>query len=150
MTITVPEWQFSLSLKALGFVTELCMTIVQALRSWWNAGSITNPFAGGRKRINLPAIKKVKIDMEHIRERHMLGGGNVFDRDVFPDTWTVKDVESAITQAYGSARRIAQQAGSDFGGDKRSLLSGKGNGISIEMWLNESTKVIETAYPQYA
>ena len=93
------------------------------------------------KPVNLPAWKKVSIDMEHISSGHMVGGSRVSpSKDLFPDSMTAAHVESTVRQAYRYSSRIATQ------GD-RVLVRGSANGLTIEMWVNRQTRTIETAYP---
>lgn len=63
-------------------------------------------------------------------------------KDLFPKDWSAKQIETAIRQAY----RNASKAGASQG--DRVLLSGKGSGLKIEMWVNTVTKVIESAWPK--
>jgi RHS repeat-associated protein len=94
------------------------------------------------KAVNLPSMKKVTIDMGHIASGHMKGGSRVSAiKDLFPETWTKNQVETAIKEAYKSAKRIHTQ------GD-RILIQGTFQGKTIEMWINTVTKTIETAYPK--
>ena len=93
------------------------------------------------KPVNLPAWKSIEIDMEHISSGHMIGGSRVSPlKDLFPDSMTSSQVQSAVRQAYRSSSRVATQ------GD-RVLVRGTANGLTIEMWVNRSTRMIETAYP---
>jgi hypothetical protein len=92
---------------------------------------------------NLPSKKTINVDMGHIASGHMKGGSRLSPlKDVFPDHWSVDQVEQAIRDAYDQAKRIGSQ------GD-RVLLRGVGDGLKIEMWLNKATRTIETAYPIY-
>jgi len=50
-------------------------------------------------------------------------------------------IERTVRQAYRMGGKIKTQ------GD-RVLVRGTANGMTIEMWVNKSTKVIETAYPK--
>ena len=59
---------------------------------------------------------------------------------LFNSSWSQSTVESAIKEAYESAKKIETQ------GD-RVRLHGTGSGQKIEMWLNTKSKTIETAYP---
>lgn len=50
-------------------------------------------------------------------------------------------VSAAIRQAYGSAKTVSVQG-------ERVLLEGvTKTGMTVQMWLNKTTNVIETAYP---
>jgi hypothetical protein len=51
-------------------------------------------------------------------------------------------VEKTIREAYKNGSKVQTQ------GD-RVLVRGEANGVTVEMWVNTETKVIETAYPIY-
>lgn len=53
---------------------------------------------------------------------------------------TPKQIERAIKDAYGQCKKIQTQ------GD-RVKVRGTSDGLTIDMWVNTRTKVIETAYP---
>jgi hypothetical protein len=95
------------------------------------------------KPVNLPAEKKMTVDMAHIKSGHMAGGNrNLAGRkDVFPPRMDEKAVEAAIREAYSSCKKVETQ------GDRVKLV-GTGGGLTIEMWLNIPAKLIETAYPK--
>ncbi|KKL25973.1 hypothetical protein LCGC14_2399920, partial [marine sediment metagenome] len=94
-----------------------------------------------KKAMNLPAWKKVTINMEHILSGHAIGGSRVSSlKTLFPSNWTSQQIENAIRQAYRRCKRIRTQ------GD-RVLVRGEYGGKTIEMWINTVTKRIETAYP---
>lgn len=90
------------------------------------------------KPINLPAWKKISVDMAHILPRHMEGGAFSEGKSVFAGM-SEAGIRGAIREAYESSAKVAVQ------GD-RIKLSGKGGGFRIEMWFNRGTNVIETAY----
>jgi hypothetical protein len=94
------------------------------------------------KTINLPAWRNVTVDMEHILPRHTPGGEFAgVPQTVFPSTMNEKGIERAIREAYQSSTKVGVQ------GTDRVLLRGEGRGLTIEMWFNKATRVIETAYP---
>ena len=98
------------------------------------AGILTNKVI---KAIYLPAWKKIAIDMEDIASGHIAGGSRVSSlKTLFPENMSVDQVEAAIRDAYRYGNRVETQ------GD-RVRIQGQG----IEMWVNTSTKTIETAYP---
>lgn len=89
------------------------------------------------KSINLPSWKKIVIDMEHIASGHMVGGERVSSlKTLFSENLNKSQVEKLVISAYKSSKLIKTQG-------ERVLLQGNG----IEMWLNKTTKTIETAYP---
>lgn len=96
---------------------------------------------GRPKPVNLPAWRKVFIDMDHIQSGHMSGGSRVSpQKTLFPDSMTNSQVESAIRQAYRFSSRVRTQ-------DERTLVRGSASGLTIEMWVNRATGSIVTAYP---
>lgn len=54
---------------------------------------------------------------------------------------TPKQIQNAVKEAYRNSSRIATQG-------ERILLQGTSGRMKIEMWLNTTTKTIETAYPK--
>ncbi|MRX73039.1 hypothetical protein GJU40_12900, partial [Bacillus lacus] len=100
---------------------------------------------GTSKAINLPSYKKVSIDMGHIMSGHSKAGGRAAQsgmKDLFPSNMSQKQIENAIRNAYQHGKKVKTQ------GD-RVKVQGKSGGITIEMWVNTKTKVIETAYPKF-
>jgi len=113
-----------------------------------------NPFRKGQAaahlsstalKKNLPAWKKIAIDMEHIASGHMAGGTRVSNlKTLFSNYMSEKQVEMAVRNAYKNVTDKLQTQG------ERILLRGKtDSGLIIEMWVNTSTKTIETAYPKF-
>lgn len=97
--------------------------------------------ARGMKAINLPAWRKVTVDMAHIIERHLPGAKYSAGRTVFPSTMNERGIARAIREAYKSSTKVGVQ------GADRVLLQGQGRGLTIEIWFNKATKTIDTAYP---
>lgn len=53
------------------------------------------------KPINPPSAKKVRVDMEHVKSGHMVGGSRVSPKkDLFPQNMTPAQVEKSIMDAY--------------------------------------------------
>ncbi|HML68250.1 MAG TPA: RHS repeat-associated core domain-containing protein [Clostridia bacterium] len=94
------------------------------------------------KPINLPAARKVTINSDHIKNNHTNKSNGGPQKDKFPDTMKLVAIERTIRAAYKVAEKIQSQ------GD-RVLLRGNGNGMTIIMWLNKVTKIIETAWPKF-
>jgi RHS repeat-associated protein len=93
------------------------------------------------KAVNLPAWKKVAIDMDHIISRHTMGGSRASKgKSLFPKGMSEKQIEITIRDAYRNGKRIQTQ-------DGRALIRGTSNKLTVEMWINLETKTIETAYP---
>ncbi|SMD27631.1 RHS repeat-associated core domain-containing protein [Kibdelosporangium aridum] len=96
------------------------------------------------KPVNLPAWRKVDVDMEHVVDRHTAGGRTYQQSGIktkFPDYMSKGEIESTIRQAY----RNSAVAGPSQG--ERVFLRGSANGLEVEMWVNKGTGTIETAYP---
>ena len=93
------------------------------------------------KPVNLPAWRRITVDMVHILERHVPGAPYAAGRTVFPATMSERGILRAIREAYESSSIVGRQ------GSERLLLSGRGSGLTIEMWFNKLTRTIETAYP---
>lgn len=90
-----------------------------------------------KKAVNLPSLKKIIVDMEHIASGHMVGGSRVSAlKTLFPENLSREEVKKLILEAYKNSKRIKTQ-------EERVLLQGN----DIEMWVNTKTKTIETAYP---
>ncbi|WP_437956071.1 RHS repeat-associated core domain-containing protein [Sorangium sp. So ce119] len=107
----------------------------------------TEPCGGGAARgapkaVNLPAWRSVGIDTAHIAERHIPGGPLTSGRTVFPEHMSTKSVERAVRQAYRYGQKVGGQG-------ERVLMRGQYDSITIEMWVNTTTKTIETAYPVF-
>ncbi|MBW7453040.1 polymorphic toxin-type HINT domain-containing protein [Paenibacillus sepulcri] len=97
------------------------------------------------KPINLPSYKSVVIDMEHIISGHTKDGFRATQsklKDLFPDNMNDSQIEKAVRDAYSNSSKLQTQ------GD-RVLVRGQSNGLTIEIWVNKSTKIIETAYPVF-
>lgn len=96
--------------------------------------------AGG-KAVNLPAWRRIEIDMEHIGSGHMAGGSRVSpDKDLFPSSMDGGQVSQAVRQAYRNARRVETNG-------ERVRVRGLAGDLEIDMWVNTKTRTIETAYP---
>jgi len=91
--------------------------------------------------VNLPAWKKIQIDMEHILSGHTVGGSRVSNaKTLFPARMNESEIEKAIREAYKNGKKVSSQDGSV-------LIRGTSGKLTIEMWVNLETKTIETAYP---
>jgi hypothetical protein len=97
--------------------------------------------AARRKRINLPAIARQDIDLEHILDAHTEGGSRVgSSKTLYPAGWTGRQVETAVLEAYSIAKRVLTQG-------VRVKVKGSSGGLTLEMWVNLESRRIETAYP---
>jgi RHS repeat-associated protein len=96
----------------------------------------------GALKTTLPAWKKVSVDIGHIASGHIKGGSRVSKlKTLFPEGMTSEQVLNVVIKAYRNVHTKLQTQG------ERILLRGDSDGTTIEMWLNITTKTIETAYP---
>ena len=72
----------------------------------------------------------------------MTGGALTAGRTIFPPHMDQRAVERAIRQAYRYGEKIGGQG-------ERALVRGTYDRLTIEMWVNTTTKAIETAYPVF-
>jgi RHS repeat-associated protein len=127
--VLLPEFQGAAAVPAGG-------SKIYAAGIGWSGSAFT-------KAVNMPAWRKVTVDMVHIADRHIVGGRTLATRaegTFFPSTMNEASVMRAIREAYESSTKIGVQ------GDRVKLV-GEGAGLNIEMWFNRITKTIETAYP---
>jgi hypothetical protein len=97
------------------------------------------------KPVNLPAWRTIGIDMEEILSGHTAEGVRAIQsgiKDLFPPGMTSEQIERAVRQAYRYGEKVATQG-------ERVLVRGQSNGLTIEMWVNRTTRTIETAYPKF-
>jgi len=105
--------------------------------------SVTGRGLAAGARANMPAWRRIAIDMKEIASGHMPGGirlapGN--KKDIFHGM-TEKQVERAVRNAYRYGTVLKSQ------GERVFVRGPFGNG-TIEMWVNRATKEIETAWPK--
>lgn len=94
------------------------------------------------KPINLPAWKKVAVDLDHIKSGHTVGGSRVSQaKTLFPAELSDRQLENMIRQAYRNSTRVQTQG-------ERILVRGIANSKEIMIWVNSRTKTIETAFPR--
>jgi RHS repeat-associated protein len=101
------------------------------------------------KPVNLPSSSKITVDMDHIESGHMEGGSRLTQsraaggsKDVFPSQMNKNQVESAIRDAYQKSSKLQTQG-------ERVLVQGQSGKLTIQMWVNTTTKIIESAWPVY-
>ena len=105
----------------------------------WRGGALPAPRPF--KSINLPAWRTIKIDIDHIASGHMSGGSRVSSlKTLFPSHMTKGQIEKVVREAYRHGEKISAQG-------EKVLVRGEAGGLKIEMWVNRTTKTIETAYP---
>ncbi|MDO4431617.1 MAG: RHS repeat-associated core domain-containing protein [Lonepinella koalarum] len=64
------------------------------------------------KPISLPSQKTVKVDMQHILDRHTCTGCVARQsgiKDLFPKDWDAKQIEKAVREAYSNIKIIKTQ-----------------------------------------
>ena len=84
--------------------------------------------------------------MTHIMDMHTKCGDVAKQsgkKDLFPENMTERQIKKAILEAYSKAKGIRTQSGDS----NKVLVRGQADGMTIEMWVNKATKLIETAYP---
>jgi len=112
--------------------------------------------SGAKKAVNLPAWEKLSFKLDpdgsiHFLSGHRKGGTRLLNsiegggnKDVFPEWMTDKQVMNAVKDAYKNSKKIKTQT---LFGEEKVKLIGESNGLRIEMWVNLTTKTLETAYP---
>jgi len=97
----------------------------------------------GIKAVNLPAWKKIGINVEHILSGHTARGARAVQssrKSLFPANMSSSQIAKAIRNAYRYGKRVKTQ------GDQVQVI-GTSNGLRIRMWVNTRTKEIESAWP---
>ena len=100
-------------------------------------------FTRSSKSVNLPSLKKMNIDMEHILGGHMEGSSKIIqgaNKTLFPQNLNKDQIKKMIEEAYKNGKKMKTRAGNI-------LVEGNSQGEKIHMWVNPKTKTIETAYP---
>jgi RHS repeat-associated protein len=100
------------------------------------------------QRVNMPAWRRIAIDMEEVASGHMNGGERLCPgnrKDIFPSQMSKSQVERAIRHAYRDGEVLHSQ-GTDRVFIRGPFANGRGR---IEMWVNKTTKTIETAWPKF-
>ena len=100
------------------------------------------------------ATQKVTLDIDHTYDNHHPYGKGAkmpgAKKDVFPERMTKEDINNSVLRAFRVRQKI-RKLQRDGDGVKRQLFRGYDHksGLTIEFWYNYSTKVIETAWPNY-
>ena len=131
---------------AAGVVTSGAGSVAAGIAGLGQALSSTGSGGGSPagQRQNMPAWRKIAIDMKHIRDRHMPGGKDLAPgnkKDIFLGM-NEGQVERAVRNAYRQGTVMYSQ------GDRVFVRGPFGNG-NIEMWVNRATKEIESAWPKF-
>jgi hypothetical protein len=93
--------------------------------------------------VNLPAWRAITIDMGEVLSGHTASGARAIQsgiKDLFPAGMSAEQIECTVREVYRYGENIARVG-------ERVLVRGESNGLTIEMWVNRSTRTIETAYP---
>jgi hypothetical protein len=97
------------------------------------------------KAVNLPAWRKLAVDWDHIFSGHLPGGSRVsIGKDLFHNM-SETEVKAAVKNAYNTGKRMETQI--DPSGTVRVRVRGYGGGYTIDMWVNLTDRVIDTAHP---
>ena len=137
LTIGGANFWNPVGLVMLGIIT---IGAVTAAGIWlYNKNQASKP-----KSPNLPAYKKLSLDMDHIMSGHYPGGGRnpKGKKSVFYGM-TVDAVRRAIEEAYKVCEKNQTQG-------NNVLVRGYSEtyNMVIEMWVNIKDRIIETAYPK--
>ena len=119
---------------------------------WFNVIIDSPGFRRKQKPSNLPSPRKVRVDMTEVMSGHTSTGGRYRQgaknpntnklKDIFPDSMSENQIQEAIMDAYEHCERVQTQ------GERVKLRGTTRGGMIIEMWLNTTTNMIETAYPK--
>jgi len=98
-----------------------------------------------KKPINLPSWKKLEKNWDEVFSGHVQGGDRIASGktgDVFPDNMSKNEIKNAVKEAYESSKVVKTQ------GDRVKIQGTYDGNKTIEMWVNKTDKVLETAYPK--
>lgn len=98
------------------------------------------------KPSNLPAWRRIGIDMIEIASGHTKDGYRAVQsgiKDLFPEGMSAEAIERAVREAYHYGQKLGSQG-------ERVFVEGVTEaGMTIQMWVNKATKMIETAWPKW-
>jgi hypothetical protein len=101
--------------------------------------------ASSTKAINLPAFKKMKIDIDHAASGHLTDGYRAMckgsKKSLFSEGTTREQLEKIIEHVYKNCKKVRTQA------EGKIVVIGEHEGQKIKMHINTEDKIIETAYP---
>ena len=108
-----------------------------------------------RRRWNLPSSKDIKIAKSHGHGGHTTKGERYKQslkdggsKDVFNENTSDEAIEKMVMQAYKNNKILKKQA-NDKTGEIRIFIEGYSkDGTKIQMWINKSTKTIESYWPK--
>lgn len=92
------------------------------------------------------------VDIDHIYDNHHPNGKIAMQRgpsnSLFPELWTKEDIEKCVWRAWGRRKKNKTQSKLP-GSDQRIRYRGvdPDSGLTLEIWYNRESKIIETAYP---
>lgn len=109
-----------------------------------------------RKSVNMPSLKKLELEMEHILSGHS-PEGTVFEqsgiKSQFPSTYNEKQIERSIKQAYNRGKCVKRQVSFDRKTGKMqeraTIIGFDDNGLKLRIYVNLTEKKIETAFPPH-
>jgi RHS repeat-associated protein len=103
------------------------------------------------KPVKFPAWRSVAIDMEEVLSGHTSTGARYLQsgiKDLFPDAMNATAIENAVRNAYRFGQQVGRKQIDSGTGEIRLRIVGPWDRRTIEMWYNETTRTIETAYPK--
>jgi RHS repeat-associated protein len=103
------------------------------------------------KAVNLPAWRTVAVDMGEVLSGHTSTGTRYLQsglKDMFPEGMSANAIENAVRNAYRYGQQVGRKQIDKITGEVRFRIVGPWDRRTIEMWYNETTRTIETAYPK--
>jgi hypothetical protein len=111
---------------------------------------------GVKKAISLPKFEKLSFRIDpgeikpHFLTGHKTGGSRLVQsikdgglKGVFPEWMNDKQITNAIKEAYKNSKKVKTQI---INGEKKVKLIGQSGDLTIQMWVNLTTKTLESAY----
>lgn len=100
------------------------------------------------------ATQKVTLDIDHTYDNHHPYGKGAktpgAKKDLFPEQMTKEEINKSVLRAFRVKQKDSRRQ-MDGEGGKRQRFRGydRKSGLTIVFWYNHSTKVIQTAWPDY-
>jgi|GEM_PF-2494613 len=143
--VVAGDWESALLYAGFGAATALISRTMARFAT--TRAAIGGVPATRLKSVNLPRWRSIRISMTHVRSTHMPGGPQAgAGKTLFPAWMSEAQVARAIRQAYRGGKRIGTQSGSTA---TRVLVEGQAYRLTLQMWVNITTKTIETAFPKF-
>ena len=121
----------------------------------------TQMLSGAKKAINLPSWSKLSFKLEndgktiHFLHNHTVNGKGYQAsmkvggrKDVFPANMTDKQIFKAVREAYESSKKVGTQIDFKTGNTIVELVGHSEDGMKIRMYVNTTSKQLDTAFPQ--